>query len=302
MKARPIPASPAPGAVPAPPPDPWWRYPDGSVVLYHGDCREVLPRLAAAGLRPALLFADPPYHLSNGGSTCRSGRRTRVDKGGWDRSGGAADDHAFILAWLSACLASLETGGSIWVSGTHHAIFSIGYGLQELGAKILNTIVWEKPAPPPHLACRYYTHSHELILWARRSEKERHTFHYAFEKEANGGRQQKDVWRPRSDEGDPESMPNHWRIAAPGKAEKALGRHPTQKPIELLDRIVRCSSNPGDLVLDPFCGSGTTGLAALGLGRRFIGIDESQDYLALARDRILAGAPFQDPAQPPPRS
>jgi site-specific DNA-methyltransferase (adenine-specific) len=165
----------------------------------------------------------------------------------------------------------------------------VGYGLQELGAKILNVIVWEKTAPPPNLACRYYTHSHELVIWAKRSEKEKHTFHYAFEKAANGGRQQKDIWyRCNLTATDEESLPNHWRIAAPRKGEKRLGRHPTQKPLELLNRIIRCSSKPGDLVLDPFCGSGTTGIAALDNQRLFIGIDLDPTHLELAKRRAMA--------------
>ena len=211
-----------------------------------------------------------------------------VDKGKWDASNGPEEDHKFVLDWLSSCLGALEANGSIWVSGTHHIIFSVGFALQRLGAKILNTVVWEKSSPPPHLACRYYTHSHEFVLWARKSEKAKHVFHYAFEKEANGGKQQKDIWTRRNGSGDSEVMPNHWRFGAPRKAEKLLGKHPTQKPIELLDRIVRCSTNDGDLVIDPFCGSGTTGIAALPNGCRFIGIDLEEEYLLLAKSRYKA--------------
>lgn len=280
---------PGPGSTASSDPAPWFASPDGRYALHLGDCRRILSRLAASGLRPALIFADPPYHLSNDGITCQSGRMVRVNKGDWDRSRGTAEDHDFVLSWLKPCLEALAPGGSFWISGTHHVIFSVGFGLQELGAKILNTIVWEKTSPPPNLACRYYTHSHELVIWARRSEKEKHTFHYAFEKAANGGRQQKDIWTPRNTtpEGD-ESLPNHWRIGAPRSSEKILGRHPTQKPVELLDRIVRCSSNESDLVVDPFCGSGTTGVAALALGRRFVGIETSEAHLATARKRIDA--------------
>jgi len=268
---------------------PFYASQDGHFVLLGDDCRTALPRLATTGLAPNLIFADPPYHLSNDGITCQSGRMVSVNKGGWDRSAGVKADHEFILSWLTPCIDSLAHGGSLWISGTHHVIFSVGYGLQELGAKILNTIVWEKTAPPPNLSCRYYTHSHELVIWAKRSNKEAHTFNYAFEKEANGGKQQKDVWYRRNliDTGE-EHLPNHWRIGAPAKAEKLLGKHPTQKPIELLDRIIRCSSNPGDLVLDPFCGSGTTGLAALGNQRRFVGIDVDAEHLELAKRRAMA--------------
>lgn len=256
--------------------------------LLQGDCREILPRLTAAGVRPNLVFADPPYHLSTGGITCHAGKMVSVNKGAWDKSAGVRDDHEFVLSWLRPILEVLSDGGSFWVSGTHHVIYSVGYGLQELGAKILNTIVWEKKNPPPNLACRYYTHSFEFVIWAKRSEKERHVFNYAFEKTANLGKQQKDIWYRRNLDVDAaETMPNHWRISAPSRAEKLAGKHPTQKPLELLDRIIRSASDPGDLVLDPFSGSGTTGIAALGNGRRFIGIESDEEFLALSKRRYL---------------
>jgi site-specific DNA-methyltransferase (adenine-specific) len=266
----------------------FFRSQKGNFILFQGDCRSVLHELNKASIEPDLIYADPPYHLSNGGISCQSGKMVSVNKGKWDTSDGPEADHAFVLSWIRSCLEALEKNGSIWISGTHHIIFSIGFGLQKLGAKILNTVVWEKTAPPPHLACRYYTHSHEFVLWARKSEKSKHVYNYAFEKEANGGKQQKDIWFPRHQDGDKEHLPNHWRLNAPKKAEKALGKHPTQKPLELLDRIIRCSSKPGSLVLDPFCGSGTTGIAALPLGRCFIGIDLSAEYLELAKLRHKA--------------
>lgn len=263
----------------------FYRSKDGNFILFKGDCREVLAAMKDKGYEIDLIYADPPYHLSNGGISCQSGKMVSVDKGKWDTSSGPEADHEFVLSWLDRCLDSLQKNGAIWVSGTHHVIFSAGFALQKLGAKILNTVVWEKTAPPPHLACRYYTHSHEFVLWARKTEKSKHVYHYAFEKEENGGKQQKDIWFPRNIEGGEETFPNHWRLGAPKKAEKALGKHPTQKPVELLDRIVRCSTNEGDLVLDPFCGSGTTGVAAIALGRRFIGVDLEEEYLELAKSR-----------------
>ncbi len=267
---------------------PFFASRNGKFVLIQGDCRELLPQLAHEGLKPNLVFADPPYHLSNDGITCQSGRMVSVNKGKWDKSDGTRADHDFVLSWLEPCLACLQLGGSFWISGTHHVIFSVGYGLQELGAKILNTIVWEKTNPPPNLACRYYTHSHEFVLWTKRGQKEKHTFNYAFEKQANNGKQQKDIWYQRNYNADGEqTAPNHWRIGAPKKVEKLLGKHPTQKPVELLDRIVRCASNPGDLVLDPFCGSATTGIAAMGNQRSFIGIDTDPEHLELAKRRAM---------------
>jgi site-specific DNA-methyltransferase (adenine-specific) len=265
----------------------YYQSKDSSITLIHGDSIKVLKALQEEGVEADLLFADPPYHLSNGGVTCKSGKMVKVHKGDWDKSAGAVEDHKFVLEWLGASLNVLEKNGAIWVSGTHHIIFSIGYAFQELGAKILNTVIWEKAAPPPHLACRYYTHSHETILWCRKTEKAKHVYNYAFEKEANGGKQQKDIWYPRNTVDGKQEFPNHWRIGSARKAEKAFGRHPTQKPIELLDRIVRCSSNEGDLVIDPFCGSGTTGIAAIALGRNFIGIDMNEEYLELTKRRFI---------------
>ncbi len=266
----------------------YYRSADGKFVLFQGDSIRILEEIKRRGIQPNLVFADPPYHLSNGGISCQSGKMVSVDKGKWDTSNGPEEDHEFVLRWLGASLSVLEENGAIWISGTHHIIFSVGFALQKLGAKILNTVVWEKLAPPPHLACRYYTHSHEFVLWARKTEKSKHVFHYAFEKEQNGGKQQKDVWPPRNGVGDEQSFPNHWRIGAPKKAEKILGKHPTQKPIELLDRIIRCSTNPGDLVLDPFCGSGTTGIAAVPNGCNFIGIDLDEQFLKLTKSRYAA--------------
>lgn len=265
-----------------------YRSNDGRFALFHGDSRKVLDAMKEGLVQPNLIYADPPYHLSNGGVSCQNGKMVSVNKGAWDASEGPEKDHDFVMSWLESCLESLEKDGAIWVSGTQHIIFSVGFGLQKLGAKLLNTVVWEKTAPPPNLGCRCFTHSHEFVLWARKTEKSKHTFHYAFEKEANGGKQKKDFWRPGSQDEEGHSLPAHWRIGAPRKVEKAMGKHPTQKPIELLDRIIRCSTNPGDLVVDPFCGSGTTGIAALPLERTFIGIDLDADYLELAKSRYLA--------------
>jgi site-specific DNA-methyltransferase (adenine-specific) len=221
-----------------------------------------------------MVFADPPYFLSNGGVTCVGGRMVRVDKGGWDKSQGIVGDHNFNLLWLDQCRRILRPDGTLWVTGTSHNIHSVGYGLQVLGYKILNDIAWYKVNPPPNLACRYFTHATETILWAARSAKSRHTFHYPLMKEQNGGKQ----------------MQSLWSIMPPGKSEKKHGKHPTQKPEALLTRIVAASTNPDDLVLDPFCGSATTGVACARLGRRFIGIEREQEYLALAISRLTEEA------------
>ncbi len=217
------------------------------------------------------IFADPPYFLSNGGMTCKNGRRAKVDKGAWDESRGAESDHDFNREWLRRCQRALKPNGTIWVSGTQHVIYSVGFAMQQLGFKLLNTITWEKPNPPPNLSCRYFTHSTETILWAAKSEASRHTFNYAAMREANGGRQMKSVWH----------------IKVPAAAEKTHGRHPTQKPLELIERCLLASTNPGDLVLDPFLGSGTTGVAAARHGRRFVGIEMNAPYAETARKRVM---------------
>lgn len=239
-------------------------------ALYHGDVLEVLPRLNLEQSVP-LVFADPPYFLSNGGVTCQSGRMVSVDKGRWDRLESIEQMHEFNHSWLSACRAVLEPNGTIWVSGTRHVIYSAGFTMQELGFKLLNDITWEKPNPPPNLSCRYFTHSTETLLWAARERKSRHKFNYKAMRVENGERQMKSVWR----------------LPAPAKAEKAFGAHPTQKPLALLERIINAASDIGDLVLDPFAGSGTTGIAAIKLGRRFIGIDIGEKFLELAVKRYL---------------
>jgi site-specific DNA-methyltransferase (adenine-specific) len=239
-------------------------------VLYHGDALELLPRLNLAE-SVHLVFADPPYFLSNGGITCHAGRMVSVDKGRWDRLESVEQMHEFNRSWLAACRATLEPNGTIWVSGTRHVIYSVGFAMQELRFKLLNDITWEKPNPPPNLSCRYFTHSTETLLWAAREKKSKHKFNYQAMRVQAGERQMKSVWR----------------LPAPTKAEKGLGSHPTQKPLALLERVILASTDIGDLVVDPFVGSGTTGIAASKFGRRFIGIDTDDKYLKLAVERYL---------------
>lgn len=252
----------------ADPPPPFYASPDGRLRLYQADALELLRRMQGESVD--MVFADPPYFLSNGGVTCVGGRMVRVDKGGWDKSQGITGDHNFNLLWLDQCRRILKPDGTLWVTGTSHNIHSVGYGLQVLGYKILNDIAWYKVNPPPNLACRYFTHATETILWAAKSAGSRHTFHYPLMKEQNGGKQ----------------MQSLWSIMPPGKSEKRHGKHPTQKPEALLMRIVAASTNPNELVLDPFCGSATTGVACARLGRRFIGIEREQEFLALAINRL----------------
>ena len=259
-------------------------------ALVEGDCLEALDHLPPASVD--LIFADPPYHLSNGGTTCHGGRRARVDKGAWDRSDGVLKDHAFQTRWLEACRRVLKPSGTVWVSGTQHVIFSVGYAMQELGFHLLNTVTWFKPNAAPNLACRFFTHSTEILLWASPSRQRPlpHRFNYREMKSANGGKQMRDLWAiaERPEPGGDQVV---WALPTPGPREKAHGRHPTQKPLALLERVVAASAAPGDLVVDPFCGSGTTGLAAVRAGCRFLGIEQKREYLDLAARRLRAPEP-----------
>ena len=250
-----------------------WTSRDGDSRLYPVDQARLLEQLDDNAVD--CVWTDPPYFLSNGGTTCHAGRRVSVDKGRWDRSQGIGQDHAFNQAWLGECLRVLKPGGTIWVSGTHHVYLSVGMAMLELGFRLLNDIVWEKPNPPPNLGCRCFTHSTEMVLWAAkpgRGKDERYTFHYADMKAQNDGRQMKNVWR----------------FTAPPQDEKTFGKHPTQKPLALVERSLQASTNRGELVLDPFAGSGSTGVAAMQLGRRFIGAEIDRDYVRLAAKRLRA--------------
>lgn len=254
----------------------YWRSPDGQVTLFQGDCLQTLENIDPESID--VIFADPPYFLSNGGTTCKSGRRVKVDKGGWDRSRGIEDNHTFNRTWLELCRRALKPNGSIWVSGTSHVIYSVGFAMQQLGYKLLNEIVWEKPNPPPNLSCRYFTHSTETVLWAARDRKSKHHFAYATMREQNGGKQMKSVWR----------------MTAPSKGEKVHGKHPTQKPLALLERILLASCPEGGTVLDPFNGSGTTAVAAARASLPYLGIELDPEYLDLTVRRLKAEVPDWD--------
>ncbi len=215
------------------------------------------------------IFADPPYFLSNGGISVQSGKQVCVDKGDWDKGGTPEHIYQFNRQWLSLCRNKLKDDGTIWISGTYHNIFVVQRCLQELGYKILNVITWQKSDPPPNLSCRYFNFSTELIIWARKYEKKPHKFNYETMKQLNGGSQMTDVWR----------------IPAVGMWEKTCGKHPTQKPLRLLYRIVLASTDEGDTILDPFAGSSTTGIAANLLGRKFIGIEQDSNFIELSKCR-----------------
>ncbi|MDK9698747.1 MAG: site-specific DNA-methyltransferase [bacterium] len=329
---------------------------DKSFTLYHGDCLDVLPRLVTTfgDAYADLVFADPPYYLSNDGITCQSGKMVSVNKGGWDKSNGPTEDHAMVKNWLKAARDAMKPDATIWITGTMHIIYNIGFALQELHFKLLNDIVWVKPAPPPNLACRTFTHTTEIVLWAARNDglvkgekKSKYVFNYPEMKRQNGGKQMRSFWgQPPSDEellwlppservgvefnstredgtsanvfaSSPpmhradlksaptqpddsrkrpsdrnvqrteETTPNIFEIGAPRSDEKKFGKHPTQKPMALLRRIIEAGSNPGQMVVDPFNGTGATGIMAAMLGRKYIGVESNEEYLEITRKRYL---------------
>ena len=251
-------------------PAPAFDDPKHHLRLYQADCLQLLPLLPESSVD--LIFADSPYFLSNGGITCHAGKMVSVHKGDWDKSRGPDANHDLNRSWLAACQRVLKPNGSLWVSGTAHVIHSVGFAMQQLGFKLLNDISWVKPNPPPNLSCRYFTHATETIIWAAKNAKSRHTFHYKLMKDINRGKQMKSVWEIRP--------PESW--------EKKFGKHPTQKPVTLLERILLASSNEGDLILDPFSGSGTTLLAAFRLRPHALGCEFSADFLTLSLRRLCS--------------
>lgn len=209
--------------------------------------------------------------MSNGGISYQAGKIVCVDKGEWDKSNSIDDIMKFNRSWLSLCRDKLKDNGTIWVSGTHHNIFSVASVLTELGYKILNVITWAKTNPPPNISCRFFTYSTEFIIWARKCKKVPHRYNYELMKAINEGKQMSDVWR----------------LPAIGRWEKSCGKHPTQKPLSLLTRIILASTNYNNWILDPFSGSSTTGIAANICGRRFLGIEKEIEFVDMSRQRRL---------------
>ena len=183
---------------------------------------------------------------------------------------GLRKDHEFNVRWLKAARRVLKPDGTLWVTGTHHIIFSIGFALQSLHYRVINSVVWEKPDPPPNALHTAFTHAHETLIWA--SKGKGHTFNYDLINIPNPSVQVSSVWR----------------IQAVPKTEKLHGYHPTQKPLRLVRRALVASTREGELVFDPFCGSGTTGVAAKELGRFFVGAELEEEFCELAARRIGA--------------
>ncbi len=239
--------------------------------LYLGDCIKELRKLKPKSVD--MIFADPPYKLSNDGITCMSGKMVSVNKGEWDKSKGFKEDYKFNKLWLRQCDRVLKDNGAMWISGTYHIIHSIAFALLEMDYYIINEVTWNKPNAAPNMGCRCFTASQETLLWVKKSKQAKHTFNYAFMKELNGGKQMRSVWD----------------IPTTPKREKLFGKHPTQKPKALLYRCIMSSTNEGDIILDPFVGSGTTALVAIENKRQFIGIDISEEYIELTKKRIESG-------------
>lgn len=245
-------------------------------ALFAGDSFEILARFPDNSVD--MIFADPPYNLSNDGITCQAGKMVKVNKGDWDKSKGFEMDVAFHEAWIAACKRVLKPEGTIWISGTNHSIYQCGFILQKLNFHILNDIAWFKPNAAPNLACTTFAHSHETLLWAKKEKKARHSFNYKIMK--NGTFTEDKMKAPDK------QMRSVWSIPTPPKSEKIFGKHPTQKPLALLKRIVLSSTDEGSLILDPFNGGGTTGIAAKMVGnRKYIGIDISEEFIDLTIKR-----------------
>ncbi|HHT66915.1 MAG TPA: site-specific DNA-methyltransferase [Erysipelotrichaceae bacterium] len=259
-------------------------YKDDKFTLLKGSSFCILKKIEPKSVD--LIFADPPYFLSSGGISCQSGKQVSVNKGEWDYSKTIKDKIKYHRKWIALCRDVLKDDGTIMISSTLHSVYAIGVALELEGYSIINNIIWKKTNPAPNLACRCFTHSTETIIWARKQltikKKGKHYFNYEAMKEANGGKQMKDVWEF-------ENEPEIVEVATASRSEKKYGKHPTQKPVKLLERLITAATKEGDLILDPFNGSGTTGIVATKMNRRYIGIEINKDYLELTKKRYLGG-------------
>ena len=247
---------------------PFYKSVDRAFTLLHGDSFELLPQF---DFKFDMIFADPPYFLSNDGISYQAGKIVSVNKGNWDKGGTTEHIRTFNHDWIALCREKLKDNGTIWISGTYHNIFAVANSLTDLGFKILNVITWAKTNPPPNISCRYFTYSTEFIIWARKWQKRPHQYNYEMMKHLNGDKQMTDVWR----------------LPAIAPWEKSCGKHPTQKPLAIMTRIILASTNPRAWVLDPFAGSSTTGIAANLIGRRYLGIEREKEYVELSRNRRM---------------
>ena len=245
-------------------------------TLYEGDCIDLLDKTPENSVD--LIFADPPYNLSNDGFSVHAGKRVSVNKGSWDKSEGTEKDFEFQRKWILACRRVLKPNGTIWISGTYHSIYQCGFALQLEGYHILNDVTWYKPNASPNLSCRMFTASHETLIWAKKDKKSKQMFNYSLMKEGD--------WSKDMMKSPKKQMRSVWSINTPRNNEKKHGKHPTQKPMDLLERIILASTNEGDVILDPFAGSSTTGIVAFNNKRKFIGFDKERKYLELSKNRF----------------
>ena len=246
----------------------YYQSTDENFSLYKGDSLQILSQISN---QFDMIFADPPYFLSNGGKKIQGRRMVSVNKGEWDKKKSSDDIDKFNQEWINQCKPLLKDNGTIWVCGTYHNIFSVEKCLRNAGFRIINIITWQKSDPTPTWGNLHFNFSSEYIIWAKKTPVANHYFNYELMKQLNGGK----------------LMPDVWKLPTVGLWEKTCGKHPTQKPLRLLYRIILASTKVGEIILDPFAGSSTTGIAANLLGRKFIGIEQDEDFLLLGKKRKM---------------
>lgn len=246
----------------------YYQSTDQKFSLYKGDSLQILGQISN---QFDMIFADPPYFLSNGGKKIQGKRLVSVDKGEWDKAKSSDDIDKFNQEWINQCKPLLKNNGTIWVCGTYHNIFSVEKCLKNAGFRIINFITWQKSDPTPTWGNLHFNFSSEYIIWAKKTPMATHYFNYELMKQLNGGK----------------LMPDVWKLPTVGLWEKTCGKHPTQKPLRLLYRIILASTKAGETILDPFAGSSTTGIAANLLGRKFIGIEQDEEFLLLGKKRKM---------------
>jgi len=251
-------------------------YEKNGFTLYLGDCISQLHAIGDDSVD--LVFADPSYFLSDGSITCQNGKMVSVKKGDWDEIGDFKSRVEFNRQWIHECRRILKPAGTIWISGTYHSIYICGYELLHQDFRIINDICWYKPNAAPNLSRKCFTASHETLVWAIKDKLCNQYFDYQLMKMG--------PWHSDKLKVTDKQMRSVWSIPPPSVNEKRCGKHPTQKPLALLERILLSSSKENDLVVDPFNGSGTTGIAAFKLNRRYIGIDNDENYLKITINRL----------------
>lgn len=262
-----------------------FKHKDTETQLHNGDCVDIMREEIEDG-SVDVIFADPPYFLSDGSNrTVLGGKIVKLDKGEWDRDKGHKENYAFHERWIEECHRVLKDTGTIWVAGTYHSIFYCGTVLKSFGFHIINDVIWFKPNASPNMTCTRITASHETLIWAKKDKDKKHYFGY---KELKNGVYKDDFIKKKG-----KQMRSVWVMNSVAQREKVFGGHPTQKPLALLSRVLTASAQEGDTILDPFCGSGTTGvIAQQKKAKRFIGIDLDIEYLKTTERRMLNDSPL----------